>query len=503
MVQTTVQTVLTSEVPVPEQQPSEESKEEPVVYPSADTLEEPENTLQTEIVYKTTVTNQPTPTDEPVLSFLPTAVKTTLKITEENPASEEGGTKEANDRIQRMIPQAMMLHTVASQFVKSVERDGAKWRQHIDTQKGELGISTPRFAENGPKLTGQAANIRMRALLGRGSLISVPLVHSGFWITLRSPSDSALIALRSTLLNEKITLGRSTHGLVFSNVQSYSNSWLLDLALDHMYSTTLKDVKDEDLREMIQAPDLPLVFWGLACAIWPNGFNYVRPDLTQEGLEQKDYHSGLVDIQKMLWIDNSALTERQRSHMANRQPRSVTKDMIEIYRSEFPLLSGRSIELADGQIKVNMSIPSADKYIRSGYRWISGLVDMIERTFTGNRSNEDARNSAILEQANATIMRQYGHWIESIEFEGKAQTDLDTLDMLIDTLAQDKNDRSKVFQAVADFIDDVTVAVIAIPEANGKEVGPKRFARLIPIDAVTTFFSLLMQRTNQILAEEE
>ena len=141
--------------------------------------------------------------------------------------------------------------------------------------------------------------------------------------------------------------------------------------------------------------------------------------------------------------------------------------------------------------------------IRSGYRWISGLVDMIERTFTGNRSNEDARNSAILEQANATIMRQYGHWIESIEFEGKAQTDLDTLDMLIDTLAQDKNDRSKVFQAVADFIDDVTVAVIAIPEANGKEVGPKRFARLIPIDAVTTFFSLLMQRTNQILAEEE
>jgi hypothetical protein len=480
-----------------------EASDETPNMPSIDKLTELKTVLQTDLVYKTTEKNVKPPEDVPVEAFLPTDLQTTIKITDENPAADQGGTEENKRRWARQVERGMMLHTLASQFVSSVDREEAQWRQHIETPKGDLGIQSPRFAETGSKLTGDAAVIRMNALLGRGSLVSVPLIHSGFWITLRSPSDAAMVALRSTLVNEKIKLGRSTHGLVFSNTQSYSNSWLLDLALDHLYASTLKDVGLDEIREMIKTPDLPLVFWGLACVIWPNGFHYVRPDLTQEGLQQKDYHSGLIDIKKMLWIDNMSLTERQRSHMANRQPKSITKDMVDLYLQDFPLNNGRTITVGseEAPIKINLTIPSADKYIRSGYRWINGLADMIERTFTGNRSDEDSRNVAIIEQANATIMRQYAHWIHSIEFDNQPQTDQETLDKLIDTLAQDPADRKKLMKAIGDFIDDITVGLIAIPEANGREVGPKRFTRLIPIDAVTTFFFLLMQRVDRILSE--
>lgn len=477
----------------------EYSDEQQPVYPTADDVVQSTNTTQTSAVFKTTEVNQLIKDDSESLSVLQVTREQAADIIEKNPKAD--GSDKDSVRWGQILSAAFESLPMGKRFEATAAREGADFKQGIDTEKGLIGLSVPRFAENGPKLRGEQAALRVRALLGMGSITSIPLVHSGFWITIKTPSDSTLIELRRRLMEEKITLGRDTHGLVFSNVQSYSNGWLLDLVLDHMYSCTLKDTTN--IRQMIKTPDLPILFWGLAASIWPNGFNYVRADMSEEGIANKRFHSGLIDIKKLLWVDNTSLTPKQKAHMSNRVEGSVTTDSVNIYLEEFVLTQGRSVQIGteDNPILVNLAIPSVDEFIKSGYRWITGLADIIERTFTGPREDYDGRNNAIVEHANATIMRQYAHWIKSITVDGVEQSEQDFLDDAINSFAENKEVRSKLFDEIGKFIDDCTVAVVGIPESNGQALGPKRFPRIIPIDTVSTFFILLMQRAKKILTQ--
>ena len=385
-------------------------------------------------------------------------------------------------------------------FEATVEREGSHYRQFLETEKGKLGFSQPKFAETeGSKLTGEQAVLRVRSLLGMGSIISIPLWHSGFWITIKTPSDSALIEMRRRVMDEKIRLGRYVHGLAFANTSSYTNQWVLDLIMDHMYATTVKDATPQKLRTMIKANDLPILYWGLACGVWPKGFQYVRSMIAGNGINDKTIIEGRINVSKLMWVDNTAFTDRQKAHMSNRNSGAMTEDSIARYLDEFPLYKGRSIELLEGALTINLKVPDVDAYMQSGRDWITGLSALVEETFTSDADDAVRRDRAILDHANATIMRQYSHYIDSIVVQGREQKDAETINAIANTLSEDTDARSKFLNGVGKFIDDTTYAVIAIPEVSGKETGLPRFPRLIPIDVTSVFFTLLMQRIALIL----
>lgn len=398
--------------------------------------------------------------------------------------------KEVNEESKEFV-----MHGAA--FNRAVEREGSQYKQFLETPKGQLGFSSPRLAEReGVKISGEKAILRVRALMGQGGLITIPLFHSGFWITIKTPSESSYIELRRRLVEDKIRLGRLTHGLVFSNVQSFTNGWLLDLIEDHLYETSLKD--QTNLRSKIKVTDLPTLFWGLACSIWPKGFQYTRAALTPEGIEAKELIAGLVNVAKLMWVDNTYFTPWQKSHMSNRQSGSVTQDSLDRYQKEFAQHSGRTIVVND-HLKIHLQVPSAEAFVASGYRWINALVNIVDATFTGETDDAGRRNVAMVEHANATLLRQYGHWISSIEVDESEQTDTDVLDSIVNMLAESVEVRTKFLNEVGKFIDDSTGVVIAIPEVSPKGSGIPRFPRLIPLDVVSTFFTLLMQRVNRIM----
>lgn len=387
--------------------------------------------------------------------------------------------------------------SLGARFEATVGRSVSEFRQYLDTEKGKVGFGSPKFGEDVAKVSGEKAQLRVRALMGMGGLITIPLWHSGFHITIKTPKDSALIELRRRLMEEKINLGRHTHGLAFSNVSSYVSDWLISFILDHVYETTLKN--SADLRQKIKTPDLPVLFWGLACAVWPKGFQYVRALATDEGVAEKKVVAGKINVSKLMWVDNTAFTKAQKAHMAVRVSNSVTDEQLQKYQDDFPLFKGRQIEINE-YIKINLTVPGADAYVRSGQFWLSQLMQIVEGAFTDERDDADRRNQAIAEHANATIMRQFGHWVESIEVEGSAQTDRETIDGILETLSEDAPARAKFHEEVGKFIDDITVAVIAIPEVSNKGTGLPRFPNLIPLDVISVFFTLLMQRVNQILS---
>jgi len=386
---------------------------------------------------------------------------------------------------------------VGRQFEETLAREGSEFRQYLASEKGKISYASPKFGEAGvAKVTGEKAQLRVRALLGLGGILTIPLWHSGFHITIKTPSESALIELRRRIIEDKISLGRHTHGLAFSNVGSYITSWILNFILDHVYDTTLKDSRD--LASKIKTPDLPILFWGLACSVWPKGFQYARSLMTEEGITNKQIVTGRINVGKLMWVDNTAFTKFQKAHMSNRMAGSMTEESIQRYQEDFVLFKGRSIEINE-QLKINLKTPNAAEYILSGQQWVASLSQIVEQTFTDERDDVDNRNRAITEHANATLMRHYGHWVENIDVEGSIQADRETIDNILETLSEDTDTRKKFHEQVGKYIDDVTVALIAIPEVTQKGTGIERFPNLIPLDVISVFFTLLMQRVALIL----
>lgn len=408
----------------------------------------------------------------------------------------EGGAEWANT-----LAQAQMSISYKGQFRRTVDRPDSNFRQMVPSEKGPLAAGTPRFKENtgGTSWTGEKAVLRVRALMGVGSIVQVPLWHSGFWITLKAPTEGAVLELNRRLAEEKIILGRLTHGLAFANNSVFFAGWLMDFALSHIYETSLKPelLETKSLRDRISCLDIPILAWGLACVIWPRGFPYARAVLDAKTQETKVVKE-LVSVGKLLWTDLASLTPWQIGHMANRHGGNMSEEALERYKNDFTRGKGRQIKFSE-QLSFTTKVPSLNEYLVSGQKWVNSIVSTVDKAF-GTPPGDSTRNQYILDQGKASNMRQYVHWVESLSAGEDGVIDHpETIELTLDALSSSDEYRKIYFDEVRNFIEDSTIAVIAVPATEEGDKPPlPRFPHLLPIDAMSVFFTLLVQKADQI-----
>lgn len=387
-----------------------------------------------------------------------------------------------------------------NRFETTLQREGAKFMQYLNSENGKIGFTAPKPNEPGVgTYTGEKAMHRIRSILGLAGQCSIPLFHSGFWITLEAPQDSEVIELHRRIMEEKIELGRETYGLVFANEQSYINSFLLEFCLEHVHSHTVRVDSIQDLRPLIKIQDLNILFWGMACLIWPRGFDYNRALMTKEGIENTQTVSAKINIGKLLWVDNASFDEKQCAHFANRQRYQMTVDSVKEYQRTFipSLAAGRRILLREG-LEVMIASTDVNNYINDGADWISGIIQTVDSTFTQSAPDERSRNRMIDTHARASRLRNYGSWIKAIIIDGQENNDRGDIANTLNLLSTDEEISERLAKEVTKFIDDSTRALIAIPETNGVQIELPLFPNLIPIDVINTFFTLLAQRVGII-----
>jgi hypothetical protein len=393
--------------------------------------------------------------------------------------------------------ESMMSAPNKDQWRDAVDRSGSEWRQGVKSERGNIAMGAMSFKNvGGELLTGEKAVLQVRALLGMGSTIQVPLWHSGFHITVKAPSEIGLLELNRRMLDEKIVMGRTTNGLAFANTSSYLSGALLDFAMEHVYDTSLQEKDMNRVKSMIETPDLPLLFWGLACAIWPRGFQYARPYLDPITNEEKMLREKLA-VGKLLWVDTKALTSWQISHMAHRGSGTMTADAVKRYKTEFTLGQPRRVQLSE-HIAVTLKVPAANDYVLSGYKWISEITRVVDEAFQ-LPPEDQRRTNFIIQHGKATNMRQYIHWVAEVHPGAGTIVDRETIEKIIDDLSSNDEVRRKYFDEVKKYINDSTMAVIATPTANTKEEHQlPRFPHLLPMNVEQTFFTLLEQKISQI-----
>ena len=119
---------------------------------------------------------------------------------------------------------------------------------------------------------------------------------------------------------------------------------------------------------------------------------------------------------------------------------------------------------------------------------------------------EKERDEYLIKQAKTTVMRQYAHFVKSITYLDNEYTDRETIESIISDVSSSDELRKRFQDEIKDFIDDSTVALIAIPTYKCPSCGrEQREARegkhmlgLIPIEVMSNFFTLAAQKIRRI-----
>jgi hypothetical protein len=387
-------------------------------------------------------------------------------------------------------------------FTKTVDRTPADWRQHVKSEVGLLGPSAPNFANPGnTELKGERALMRIRHMTGLGTIIQIPLWHSGFYISIKAPKESALLNLNQRIENDKVSLGRETSGMIFANTSSFFIRALMDFTVEHIYDTTLKKDLADDILSHISVLDIPTIIWAMAAVIWRRGFPYARAIVNQSGV-QTHVVKEKVDITKLFWVDNSRLTPWQISHMTNKQSGATDLTILNRYREEFTEGKRREILLSDngerGKVSMLLKNPSINDYLMSGQKWINSIVDMVDNALSVT-NDYDQRDKFITDHGRSSNMRQMAHFVQEIRADSDVVKGLDDIEAILSDLSSETRIRDAYFKGIKDFSEDATMSIIAITVTEPGEVGPlPRFPHLLPIDAASVFFILLVQKINQI-----
>lgn len=386
---------------------------------------------------------------------------------------------------------------------KAVNREGSMWGVRVPYGAGSLGIARPKLGGNsgpGAVVSGEMATMRVRAALGSGVPTMIPLFHTGIWVTLRAPSAAARLELQRRIDSEKIQLGRMTNGMAYSNVSTYVKGYLVDFALAHLSSSNMPYARPEDLKSVIDSNDIPTLIWGVLTTLYPNGYPYHQPCMNDPSACQHVVKE-VVDINKIHFVDTQRLTESQLKHMSRRAERIDPKD-VERYKAEFNYGGNKGlVELTNdvGTIKLQLKVPTIADYMSAGFHWVDGTVNAIQRAF-GSELQGQRRNDLIVEAAKATSLCEYSHWVREIGLpDGSVIQDLDTIRQTLAELGGEPELAEKYFKEVTQFIEDATIALVALPRfdcpACGKPATTEQVKHpyLNPIDVESLFFTMLDQ----------
>lgn len=414
------------------------------------------------------------------------------------------GSQDELSKYRTAIERALIHHPMPNIETSPFDRDDSFWRQSVEHNGDEIAAGRPRFANSG-KLSGDAALFKVRAAAGLGTIVNVPLWHTGIWLKIKAPSESTLLELERRIAMEKIDLGRATVGVAFSNAAIYLNSFLVDMILNHVYDGTYHDLSPKALKKVIKVTDIPQLVWGMACSIWPNGYRLVQPCVS-DPTKCRHLNEAHVNVSKLSWVDNRSLSTMQRNHMSYRDG-NTTDEQLVAYSKEHLAPQTTKLKINEN-MSVRLAVPTIEEHEIAGFRWIDNIVRMTDEAF-GQSIRGEERNDYISQQGSMSNLRRYSHWIKSIDFsDDSTADDSESIDVSLDGLTANDEIRKIIVDGVETFIRKTVINAIGIPryecpscggEPNEYDV-PERLSEIIQLEINEIFFTLQYTRVSKVLA---
>tara|TARA_B100000700_G_scaffold154615_2_gene171605 strand:- start:3480 stop:5084 length:1605 start_codon:yes stop_codon:yes gene_type:complete len=392
----------------------------------------------------------------------------------------------------RQVQEAMRNHAALSE-VNPFNRPDSDWKHGLEDGQSLVSAGRVRLNSSGGKLSGDSARLRLRAATGLGSILSIPLWHTGLWVKIKTPSAATLVELERTIAQQKAAIGRSTSGVAFSNSTIFILEPLLNCIFRHVYEHTYKGEKE--LRDIVKVTDIPQLVWGFACSIYPDGFPFAQPCVANpRKCTHVDYTT--LHVPKLSWLDNTSMSEYQSRLMVDRDG-EVTDETLSEYTRQHKAPQSRRVSINE-DVTIHLSVPTVARHIQSGNSWVDGIIEMTNEAF-GQELRGRQRDNYIIEQSQVTQLRRYTHWIEKVEFsDGSFVSDADSIDDLVSDLSSDPDIRDLIVENVEWLIKNSVISAVGIPRYDCPECGGvaseddsvTRLSEIIQLEVLEVFFTL-------------
>lgn len=398
-----------------------------------------------------------------------------------------------------LSPEKRRLLSLASRFSPIYQDD---YFNGVDAQ-GDWG----GYAQHGDTKVrgGRIAAVAMkdpvmsiRAAFGLGGQVTIPLWNTGIWITLRAPSLKELIDLDQRVRMEKITLGRASNGLAFSNTEVYTVEAYSRFVLEHVVATNYQLETDDTVTELmgvILNRDYQHLLLGMLSAMYPDGYPLRQPCVANYD-KCNHIDEVMLNFGRLHRIDRTKLTEDQVRRMASRTTKRDAKWLSE-YQSGFAFFEKR-VACGKGLTAV-LRVPTLAEQIAAGRLWVDGIAKATQDAF-GARLSEVDRIEHIMRTGIVTSLRQHSHWIshfEHVAIDGEEPRIIDDFvqkDEILEVLSDSVEVSTKFTTELMGWIRQSTVDFVGLPKYKcpgcQKDAADHTHPHLIPLDVGYVFFTL-------------
>ena len=394
-------------------------------------------------------------------------------------------------------------------FDRIIEDPEAHWTQGIEVSNGDILYGrrpAMKLGNERRNISGALARERNMRSLGLGLGARKYLPHTGIHIDVAPRSTSEYLDLDAQLALAKAEAGRESIGLIFQNSQVSQVRLVWDFIRRSIKWSNVqhfsKDTGDVDLGDVIRATDLPMLYWAQVCTMFPDGYPLDLPCSSGVNI-CKHIERVLFDVDKGLWVNTAKLTTAQIERLHNSAHLMSSND-LELYQNNSLSPLTREIKVND-TTKMILEIPTINQYIQSGVSWMAELTAGAEELFTGDKADPVAIATHITKQIERSVIREYSHWVrEIIYFDKEAVAGADDIaECLGDMSTYSENLTVDVMGEIQKFIEDSTLAIIAIPnfacpicEKEHVSDEHSQHPDLIPIDMLRHFFMAKDLRVN-------
>lgn len=353
------------------------------------------------------------------------------------------------------------------------------------------------------ELTGERALLGVMNYMKLGNIYMAPLWNSGFWIWVKPPTEGALIDLMALLRTEKVRVGRATYGLAYSAITGVTMKYVVEFVKAHIYSTSInnKEIAIESIDKYISINDLDALLLSIICSMHPTGFDYKRSCVV-DPVVCNHLATGIIDPNKILFVNRRALSEQMLGHMSNRKSNSMSLKEVENYQRQLGSRNVRVMDYVthgDRRISFELKTPTIEKSIQSTDAWVADVETTADRILSKDAT--DRQRTLLIEQhAKATTMRQYSNYVDNIVYgENTRIEDNESIRKVLNALSADDNLSREFNKNVTEIINASTIASVGIPTFNcegcGKEAHSRKghgvdYENLIPLDILSIFFDL-------------
>lgn len=401
------------------------------------------------------------------------------------------------------------MYTPGGMYAERFQDKDSEFFQGVMRPDGQLQqFEPPKHKDVEGALKGELALLKVSKALGQGEVLIVPLPHSGINVAIKPPGERAIINFYNGVFREKIGLGRMSAGLTLTNFSVYLNNRLMDFIIAHTHSVNYGDIPKEDLRKYLKLPDFHILAAGLAATMYPNGFEYQRPCMSADA--KCDYvATGLINLTKLFWVDNKALTEVQKKFLLDNRPGILSKEHYTKYQLDHVRMGPTSFNISNdtSTFTFHLRVPTFEDHVTDGMAWINQINGAVDALIVTDGDEQEVRGQMMQQYVKSSTLRQFSHYIEYMEVDGQPITERDTLNSVLEVLSADDAVREEVFTQVLKYKSTSTIAVVGIPsfkcpkchtEQNMEAVNPQ-LVSVIPLDVINLFFTLLTLRMSRIL----